>query len=188
MEISLSASVFDNGGVAYGRLVGGRMDPDHRRLTHVLLQPGKGQQELLLPVEELSTASQGMVWLHRSVDELLEASHVEHRAPAAMDTAQRVATQSAASAHLSGANPSPDAPLTVAVRPDAPILARDGAVGHLLRLGVRPHTGIITHVVACVRHIFREKEITFDWNLIDQVDGNAVHLRVDKRDVHKMIS
>lgn len=131
MEISLSASVFDNGGVAYGRLVGGQMDPANQRLTHVLLQTGKGPRELLLPVEEL---------------------------------------------------------LTVTVRPNTPILARDGAVGHLLRLGVRPHTGVVTHFVACVRHFFREKEITFDWNLIERADENGLYVKMDKKDVHALIS
>lgn len=188
MEISLSASVFDNGGVAYGRLVGGQMDPANQRLTHVLLQTGKGPRELLLPVEELSTASQGMVWLHRSVEELLEESVVRHHAPDIAGAAQPAAEQVPVSTVFSAANPSPDAPLTVTVRPNTPVLARDGAVGHLLRLGVRPHTGAVTHFVACVRHFFREKEITFDWNLIERTDENGLYVKMDKKDVHALIS
>lgn len=186
MEISLSARALDSGGVEYGHLAGGRLAPGDRQLTHVLLWQGRSAQ-LLLPVAELSAGQPGIVWLRRSLEEvtdmeLLPSTATASRSRAVPEQPVRKGVDPSAP-NASGDVTSPSIPVQKTLRPDARVNARDGVVGHLLRLGIQPRTGQITHLVACVRHFFREREVKFDWNLVERVEGGAIYLKVNKNDV-----
>jgi hypothetical protein len=190
MEISLSAKVLDSGGVEYGHLVGGCLSSYDRRLTHVLLQQGRGPARLL-PVVELSAGQQGIVWLRHSLEEVMELPPAA--APAHVSRVAARVQPAREGLKLPGLGASGDVtPAAVAatttLRPDAPVRARDGVVGRLLRLGIRPRTGQITHLIVCVRHFFREREVRFDWNLVDRVEGNTIYIKSDKDEVHAMMS
>ena len=73
----------------------------------------------------------------------------------------------------------------VGVRRGQPVLATDGAIGHVQGLVIRPGTGHVTHVLLQEGHLWGRKEVAIPISAVDTtVDGTQ--LKIDKQDVEDL--
>ena len=73
----------------------------------------------------------------------------------------------------------------VGVRRGQPVLATDGAIGHVQGLVVRPDTGHVTHVLLQEGHLWGKKEVAIPISAVDTtVDGTQ--LKIAKQDVENL--
>jgi sporulation protein YlmC with PRC-barrel domain len=73
----------------------------------------------------------------------------------------------------------------VGVRRGQPVLATDGAIGHVQGLVVHPDTGHVTHVLLQEGHLWGRKEVAIPISAVDTtVDGTQ--LKIDKQDVQDL--
>jgi sporulation protein YlmC with PRC-barrel domain len=73
----------------------------------------------------------------------------------------------------------------VGVRRGQPVLATDGAIGHVQGLVVHPETGHVTHVLLQEGHLWGRKEVAIPISAVDTtVDGTQ--LKIAKQDVQDL--
>ena len=73
----------------------------------------------------------------------------------------------------------------VSVRRGQPVLATDGAIGHVQGLVVHPDTGHVTHVLLQEGHLWGRKEVAIPISAVDTtVDGTQ--LKIAKQDVQDL--
>ena len=73
----------------------------------------------------------------------------------------------------------------VGVRRGQPVLATDGAIGHVEGLVVHPETGHVTHVLLQEGHLWGKKEVAIPISAVDtSVDGTQ--LKIAKQDVENL--
>ena len=73
----------------------------------------------------------------------------------------------------------------VSVRRGQPVLATDGAIGHVQGLVVRPDTGHVTHVLLQEGHLWGRKEVAIPISAVDTtVDGTQ--LKITKKAVQDL--
>ena len=73
----------------------------------------------------------------------------------------------------------------VGVRRGQPVLATDGAIGHVEGLVVHPETGHVTHVLLQEGHLWGRKEVAIPISAVDTtVDGTQ--LKIAKQDVQDL--
>ena len=73
----------------------------------------------------------------------------------------------------------------VGVRRGQPVLATDGAIGHVQGLVVHPDTGHVTHVLLQEGHLWGKKEVAIPISAVDTtVDGTQ--LKIAKQDVENL--
>jgi hypothetical protein len=73
----------------------------------------------------------------------------------------------------------------VSVRRGQPVLATDGAIGHVQGLVVHPETGHVTHVLLQEGHLWGRKEVAIPISAVDTtVDGTQ--LKIAKQDVENL--
>jgi sporulation protein YlmC with PRC-barrel domain len=73
----------------------------------------------------------------------------------------------------------------VSVRRGQPVLATDGAIGHVQGLVVHPDTGHVTHVLLEEGHLWGRKEVAIPISAVDTtVDGTQ--LKIAKQDVQDL--
>ena len=73
----------------------------------------------------------------------------------------------------------------VGVRRGQPVLATDGAIGHVQGLVVHPETGHVTHVLLQEGHLWGKKEVAIPISAVDTtVDGTQ--LKIAKQDVENL--
>jgi sporulation protein YlmC with PRC-barrel domain len=73
----------------------------------------------------------------------------------------------------------------VGVRRGQPVLATDGAIGHVQGLVVHPDTGHVTHVLLQEGHLWGRKEVAIPISAVDTtVDGTQ--LKIAKQDVQDL--
>jgi hypothetical protein len=71
----------------------------------------------------------------------------------------------------------------VAVRQGARVEATDGRVGRIDEFLVDPATEQVTHLVLRKGHLWGQRDVTIPVSEIDHLEENAVHLKLDKRQV-----
>lgn len=69
---------------------------------------------------------------------------------------------------------------------DATVEATDGHVGTVARLVTDPEHGQTTHLVLQEGHLLGKREITLPLSAIDRVEGETVHLKLDKHAIHSL--
>ena len=73
----------------------------------------------------------------------------------------------------------------VSVRRGQPVLATDGAIGHVQGLVVHPDSGHVTHVLLQEGHLWGKKEVAIPISAVDStVDGTQ--LKIAKKDVQDL--
>ena len=187
MELPLKGSLMDSGGVSYGQLGGLTIACEPQQVTHLLVRRRTKGPEESLPLHLVASAQENRVWLRVSVGEL-----------SAQPATQTVKPQEAM-VGMSGDGASvmaPEPPAGMAapglsgkatLRPGARVRARNGHLGEVLSVGLKGHTGSITHVLVRVPHLFRKAEVLrLDWSYVERVEDNTLYLNLDKSEVRAL--
>jgi sporulation protein YlmC with PRC-barrel domain len=74
----------------------------------------------------------------------------------------------------------------LSLAPGMEIDASDGKVGELDEIVLDPSSGKITHLLAKEGPFWRRKEVLIPVPSVMSVDGQAIHLRMDKKTVSQM--
>ncbi len=78
------------------------------------------------------------------------------------------------------------APGELAVHKGTTVRATDGRIGKVDEFIVGRRSGMITHMVMREGHLWGQKEVSIPISLIDKIDENVVHLKVDKKAIDSM--
>lgn len=76
----------------------------------------------------------------------------------------------------------------VAVEPNMPVKATDGAIGNIDELLIDPDSGNVTHIVIRKGHFWDKKEVTLPVSMIDHTSNGVVHLKFDQKTLVAQLS
>lgn len=202
MDIPLDVEVHCADG-ACGRSSAIIVDPKTQQVTHFVVRAGG--PEYLVPIDAIVESSPVLIRLRLSRDELSQAEPFFKEVPADEAQIAILASEMAGSSVL-GPYTVPDAaymtealaaatvreeqvpPEELAIHLEARVSASDGDVGRVDELIIDPETSRISHLVLRKGHFWGKRDVTIPVDQIARVEGDVVHLKLDKAAVGQLPS
>jgi len=195
MEIPLNAKVECTDGQC-GQVVTLIVNPVTRDLTHLVVRTPQGER-YLAPIDQVTETSHDRIHLACTKDELshmesfVGTHYVEHQGlnpdypawqtiqytPMATPEQSSYYTEDEVERIPSG---------ELAVRRGTKVEATDGQVGKVGELLIDPESGHVTHLILLEGHFWAKKEVTLPFSAIERVEGDTVHLKLDKKAIGQL--
>jgi sporulation protein YlmC with PRC-barrel domain len=198
MDIPMNAQVYCNDRLC-SRVTYVIIDATSKKVTHLVVRQKEAPHtERMIPIEWVSETSHDLIRLRCTTDELnrmqsfFRTEYVRHKMP---DLELRRAMFHAGFRHLQVRKTitktisvrQRNIPLgELAVHRGAQVKATDGRVGRIDEFLVDPTDDHITHLVLREGHLWGRKDVTIPASQIDRIEGNVVHLKLDKHSVQEL--
>jgi sporulation protein YlmC with PRC-barrel domain len=194
MDIPLNVHVHCSDGRC-GRSTRVVLNPATEQLTHIVVRErGHSRIERMVPIELVANTAAEVIVLRCTKEEFLSLSSF-HSTDFIYTEIPQYATDPKLTAIWPYVVPVKRIiddtieripPGELAVRRGAKVLALDGQVGRVDEFIVGPKSGNITHLCLREGHLWGQVEICVPVSFIDHIEGNIVHLNVDKKTIESM--
>ena len=184
-----------------GKLTGVVVDPASRSITHVAVVEKSmlHGEERLVPVDQVASTTRDTVQLNCSVDDFVQMEPFTRTHYLEVD--QGAAGYAYSPPYLTtGYDMMPPAatyPVVtdvivpsgeVAIHRGMAVEALDGLVGEVGELLIDSQSGQITHFLLMKGHGWGKQEVAIQLDLIDRLEGETLHLKVDKEKIAQIPS
>lgn len=192
MDIPIDVEVFCTDGKC-GRSTGVVLKPKTEEVTHLIVrEKDVPHEEILVPVAAVGATTPDSInlsYTRDKVDELqrfMETKYVEVDIPRYAGGVYTLAPYTYAEAEVLPVRQQAVPEGELAVQRGAQVEATDGHVGRVDEFLMDPESERITHLVLQEGHLWGKKDINIPVSEIDRIEGNTVHLKIDKQAIEEL--
>lgn len=186
MNISATADIncVDGSGGHTTRLV---LDPEKRKITHLVVKSGLFAEERLVPIELVDDSTASEIWLSCTKDDLkqmppfvrnevIQPGEFSNSYPRDFLVTPSAVVQQRPVTIKREQIPEGE----VALDRGASVNALDGHIGHVSEFLVIPPEHVISHLVAEEGHFWDKRPVAIPVSEIDHMDKDGVYLKITK--------